>query len=97
MALWQWADRSGTVTALPILFARPGRLGSGARGRFTGSLGQGARTHEQFTAHSKYLGTTQTRDEQGRVWNTIGVSHNVIDASFNALHDSLTYFLLKSA
>lgn len=89
VALWQWADRSGTVTALPILFARPGRLGSGARGRFTGSLGQGARTHEQFTAHSKYLGTTQTRDEQGRVttydrykeWQTRAVSSDVTEGA----------------
>ena len=29
-------------------------------------------------------------------WSTIGVSHNVIDASYIALHDSITYHLLKS-
>ncbi len=29
-------------------------------------------------------------------WSTIGVSKNVIDASFIALHDSITYHLLKS-
>ncbi len=28
-------------------------------------------------------------------WSTIGVSHNVIDASYIALHDSITYHLLK--
>ena len=28
-------------------------------------------------------------------WSTIGVSHNVIDASYVALHDSITYHLLK--
>lgn len=38
----------------------------------------------------------ESRDESGHLWNTIGVSHNVIDASFNALHDSITYMLLKS-
>ena len=27
-------------------------------------------------------------------WSTIGVSHNVIDASYIALHDSITYHLL---
>jgi 2-isopropylmalate synthase len=32
----------------------------------------------------------------GKVWNTIGVSTNVIDASFNALHDSVTYKLLNA-
>jgi 2-isopropylmalate synthase len=28
-----------------------------------------------------------------KVWNTIGVSANVIDASFNALYDAITYWL----
>lgn len=37
----------------------------------------------------------ESRDGKGRIWNTIGVSHNVIDASFDALHDSITYRLLK--
>ena len=32
----------------------------------------------------------ESRDSKGRVWNTIGVSANVIDASFNALLDSVT-------
>lgn len=38
----------------------------------------------------------ESRDGKGNVWNTIGVSGNVIDASFNALHDSVTYMLMKS-
>ena len=29
-------------------------------------------------------------------WSTIGVSHNVIDASYIALNDSITYHLLKT-
>ena len=29
-------------------------------------------------------------------WSTIGVSGNVIDASFIALHDSITYHLIKN-
>jgi 2-isopropylmalate synthase len=33
-------------------------------------------------------------DDQGRRWSTVGVSPNVIDASYNALHDSITYKLL---
>lgn len=37
----------------------------------------------------------ESRDGKGNIWRTIGVSHNVIDASFNALHDSITYMLLK--
>ncbi len=36
----------------------------------------------------------ESRDGKGRIWNTIGVSPNVIDASFNALHDSITHKLL---
>lgn len=37
----------------------------------------------------------ESKDEKGNSWTTIGVSHNVIDASFNALHDAITYMLLK--
>jgi 2-isopropylmalate synthase len=33
-------------------------------------------------------------DDDGRRWSTVGVSTNVIDASYNALHDSITYKLL---
>lgn len=38
----------------------------------------------------------ESRDNKGKVWNTIGVSANVIDASFNALHDAVTYKLFHS-
>jgi 2-isopropylmalate synthase len=37
----------------------------------------------------------ETTDEDGAVWSTVGVSTNVIDASYNALHDSLTYKLWR--
>ena len=36
----------------------------------------------------------ESQDAKGNTWNTIGVSANVIDASFNALHDSVTYQLM---
>jgi 2-isopropylmalate synthase len=39
----------------------------------------------------------ESRDNKGNIWNTIGVSENVIDASFNALHDSVTYKLMKAS
>lgn len=38
----------------------------------------------------------ESRDGKGSVWNTIGVSPNVIDASFNALYDSITHKLLMA-
>jgi 2-isopropylmalate synthase len=38
----------------------------------------------------------ESEDENGARWTTIGVSSNVIDASFQALMDSLTYKLVKS-
>jgi len=38
----------------------------------------------------------ETTDKDGAVWSTVGVSTNVIDASYNALHDSLTYKLWRS-
>jgi 2-isopropylmalate synthase len=36
----------------------------------------------------------ETADDTGRVWQTVGVSANIIDASYAALHDSITYKLL---
>ena len=36
----------------------------------------------------------ESADDQGRVWQTIGVSGNIIDASYNALFDAITYKLL---
>ena len=38
----------------------------------------------------------ETSDGEGATWSTVGVSTNVIDASYNALHDSLTYKLWRS-
>ena len=38
----------------------------------------------------------ESEDEQGDRWTTIGVSSNVIDASFQALMDSVVYKLVKS-
>ena len=31
----------------------------------------------------------------GRRWSTIGVSPNIVDASYNALYDALTYKLFR--
>ena len=38
----------------------------------------------------------ESRDGDGTVWNTVGVSPNVIDASFNALSDAIIYKLFKA-
>ena len=38
----------------------------------------------------------ETADKTGERWTTVGVSGNIIDASFQALIDSITYKLLKS-
>jgi 2-isopropylmalate synthase len=38
----------------------------------------------------------ETSDESGDSWSTVGVSTNVIDASYKALHDSLTYKLWRA-
>jgi 2-isopropylmalate synthase len=37
----------------------------------------------------------ESGDSQGEVWSTVGVSTNVIDASFNALNDSIVYKLFR--
>ena len=39
----------------------------------------------------------ESEDEAGERWTTIGVSPNIIDASFQALMDSIIYKLVKSA
>ena len=36
----------------------------------------------------------ETEDDQGRIWQTVGVSENIIEASYEALSDSITYKLL---
>lgn len=37
----------------------------------------------------------ESRDDSGERWFTVGVSENIIDASFNALLDSLKYKIMK--
>lgn len=37
----------------------------------------------------------ESADSAGNKWTTIGVSENIVDASFRALHDSITYRLMK--
>ena len=39
----------------------------------------------------------ESEDEAGERWTTVGVSPNIIDASFQALMDSIIYKLVKSA
>ncbi len=38
----------------------------------------------------------ESRDNTGERWFTIGVSANIIDASFEALYESVTYKLMKT-
>ncbi len=37
----------------------------------------------------------ESQDDKGNKWTTIGVSENILDASYKALHDSITYKLMK--
>ena len=37
----------------------------------------------------------ESRDADGEVWGTVGVHENVIEASWNALVDSIEYKLIK--
>ncbi len=38
----------------------------------------------------------ESQDETGEHWTTVGVSPNIIDASFQALMDSIVYKLVKA-
>ncbi|MDA0902439.1 MAG: citramalate synthase [Proteobacteria bacterium] len=37
----------------------------------------------------------ESKDDKGHKWSTIGVSSNVVNASYRALHDSITFKLMK--
>ena len=37
------------------------------------------------------------RDGGGRRWSTVGVSANIVDASFQALSDGITHKLIRDA
>ena len=37
----------------------------------------------------------ESADEKSKKWTTIGVSENIVEASFHALHDSITYKLMR--
>jgi 2-isopropylmalate synthase len=37
----------------------------------------------------------EIEDEKGNRWTTLGVSDNVIDASYNAIEDGVYYGLMK--
>ena len=37
----------------------------------------------------------ESRDDQGHRWFTVGVSANIVEASFQALLDAITYKLLR--
>ena len=38
----------------------------------------------------------ESTDGKGERWTTVGVSTNIIDASFNALHDAITWKLFRA-
>jgi 2-isopropylmalate synthase len=38
----------------------------------------------------------ESGDDGGLDWTTVGVSPNVIDASYNALNDSITFKLFRN-
>jgi len=37
----------------------------------------------------------ESADRRGNTWTTVGVSGNVIDASYNALRDAIVYKLFR--
>jgi 2-isopropylmalate synthase len=37
----------------------------------------------------------ESADGKGNRWSTVGLSENIVDASFEALTDSITYKLLR--
>ena len=50
----------------------------------------------QINELSKIL-VIETKDKEGAIWTTVGVSTNIIDASYNALRESLIFKLIKTS
>lgn len=50
-------------------------------------------THEGTEAVTRVM--IECADAKGRRWSTVGVSANIVDASFQALYDAVVYKLLK--
>jgi 2-isopropylmalate synthase len=51
--------------------------------------------HEGTKAVTRVM--IESADADGERWSTVGVSANLIDASYNALHDAITYRLYRGA
>ena len=69
-----------------------------SRGLRTMAGGQGLHIWYQAQLPDRSVGflLVESRDGSGERWTTIGVSANIIDASFEALYESITYKLLKT-
>ena len=67
-------------------------------GRTLGGINAGAQEkyREGFGPRLPGFRSIEFGDAEGNSWTTIGVSPNIIDASFQALTDSITYKLLQS-
>ncbi|MBN2753132.1 MAG: citramalate synthase [Rhodospirillaceae bacterium] len=52
---------------------------------------------ERGTAAVTRVMIESTNTATGARWTTVGISEDIIDASFNALHDSIVYFLMGAA
>ena len=57
-----------------------------------------AKAHAMFVnvAFAMRKRAIESEDETGDHWTTVGVSPNIIDASFQALMDSIVYKLVKA-
>jgi len=47
-------------------------------------------------AVTRVLIESGTKENPDTKWSTVGVSANIIDASYNALRDSYIYYLMKN-
>ena len=54
------------------------------------------RIQRHFTRHAEGSVLIEFGDASGARWSTVGVSANIIDASFQALTDAINYKLMKA-
>ena len=81
-----WNERSGS--AVPLYLGVALNLASLATFKYLDFLIGSAEAVTRVLIESE--------DESGKRWTTVGVSPNIIDASFQALMDSIIYKLVKS-
>ena len=70
-------------------------MGVDLRRRFGVDRGRLTAYEDERLTRTGTAGAHDSEDGEGRAWTTVGVSANVIDASFDALVDAIAWKLVR--